>query len=95
MKTESPTAISPLIPLDPLGYHQQMPDQPPDQPRCADCRYFMNANECHRHAPVAVAAQATVAPFNRAWPQVLSFEWCGDFELAPAIAVPANELART
>lgn len=72
-----------------------MPDQPADQPRCADCRYFMNANECHRHAPVAIAAQATVTPFNRAWPQVLSFEWCGDFELAPAIAVPANELART
>jgi len=55
--------------------------------RCDLCMFaatskIHNRCECRRHAPIVIGAMSDTA--ETVWPSVLQWDWCGDFEGAPA-----------
>ncbi len=63
----------------------------PDYIICANCTFFYEDQngECRRHAPMREPGNGNSDP-NRAFPFVMSDDWCGDFIGKDSACVPTD-----
>lgn len=55
-----------------------------NQERCAECKFYVpGIGECRRRSPVTDTYVLPGPKYNdhiSRWPQVSSYDWCGDFK---------------